>query len=156
MINLELLNELKNRFETDQKYINNKDIEKFEEICSNHTLWLKEQISHYGWISSNLVSEQGELFSWLIVQHSEDLHFQKECLDLLKKLPLTNERKGHIAYLTDKILVKEHKEQLYGTQFSDKKPLPIKNIKNLDKRREKLSLGKFEEYSQFMTNGNKQ
>lgn len=151
MINKALFEELKQRFELDQKFNNNKSLIEFERICSDNTSRLKKQISQYGWISSSIVGEQGELFAWLIVQHSADLDFQKECLKLLKKLPLTNERKGHIAYLADKILVKENKKQLYGTQFSNKKPLPIANPESLDIRREEMGLDRFEEYFKLMT-----
>lgn len=155
MKNKELAEELKKRFEIDQKctdlYDPDFSLEKFEKVCLDNTLWLKNKISDYGWLSSDLVEEQGELFAWLIVQHSADLNFQKDCLRLLKSFPVAKARNGHIAYLTDRILIKETKKQLYGTQFYGNKPIPINDINNLDKRREEMSLGKFVEYYKIMT-----
>ncbi len=150
MINKGLLEELKIRFELDQKLINSQKIHKFEKNCRINTIWLKDNIYKYGWLRSEIVSEQGELFTWLIVQHSQDINFQKKCLELLKKLQLTNERNQHIAYLTDRILVNEGKKQVYGTQFSNGKPFPIKDINNLDKRRKDKSLENFKDYSKMM------
>ena len=71
-------------------------------------------------------------------------------LDLLRNLPQTIERNGHITYLTDRILTKQNKKQLYGTQFSNGQPYPIKDKSNLNKRRKKRGLGSFEEYYKLM------
>jgi len=152
MINKELFNELRIRFELDQELIKDQRIYEFEKKCGLNSIWLKDKISQYGWLRSGIVTEQGELFAWLIVQHSQDINFQKKCLGLLEESPSTVQRKQHIAYLTDKILVNEGKRQLYGTQFSNGNPFPIKDRKNLDKRRGKMSLGNFEDYFKLMNN----
>ena len=83
---------------------------------------------------SNIVGIQGEQYAWLIAQHSDDLKFQEQCLKLLEKQPSTIERRGHIAYLTDRILVKKKKKQIYGTQFMKEKPYPIDNSVNWSKK----------------------
>ena len=62
-------------------------------------------------------------------------------------------RKSSIAYLTDKILTKEGKKQLYGTQLKysyetksyDFKP--IDDEKNVNKRRSEIGLGPLEDYA---------
>lgn len=159
MINKELFNELKKRFEIDQKstklYDKEFNLDKFEKVSIDNTNWLKKQIGTYNWLSSELVGEQGELFAWLIVQHSSNLNFQKNCLRLLKSLPITKTRSGHIAYLTDRILTKENKKQVYGTQFLDNEPIPLEDINNLDKRRKEMGLERFEIYYEQMTKCNK-
>lgn len=144
-------NELMKRFETDQKLGKEQKWKEYAKVCFENTKWLKEVISKYGWISSEQFGEQQELFSWLIVQHSDDLDFQKESLESLKKLPLTKQRRGHIAFLTDRVLVNEGKKQIYGTQFLNNKPYPIENIEDLDKRRKEMHLEPFEEYYSMMS-----
>lgn len=118
----------------------------------NNTEQLKKIINNIGWPSSNLVGENEEFSAWLIAQHSDfDLKFQEKCLGLLRKLPKTTERKKHIAYLIDRVLVNKKRKQVYGTQFyiGKNKKLesnPIRNIKNLDSKRVSVGLESFEVY----------
>lgn len=113
---MKLNEELLKRFEIDQKYTWT-DENKAREIYSENSLWLKEIIEKYGWPSEELVGTNGEFSAWLIAQHSPDTKFQQRCLELIKKLPLTKERKENIEYLTDRILVNKGEKQIYGTQF---------------------------------------
>jgi hypothetical protein len=112
-----LFEELRKRFESDQRLLNEENNSKFYQICRENSDWIKKIINNNGWLSDNIVGKQGELYAWLIVQHSPDIMFQKSCLDKLKKLPRTKDRDEHIYYLTDRILIKEGKKQIYGTQF---------------------------------------
>ena len=148
--NSNLFSELENRFKKDQELCKNNFGKEYVENCHNNTEWLKQIILEQGWLSDDKVGKQGELYVWLIVQHSDDIEFQKLCLKLLKDLPKVNERNQHIAYLIDRILIKENEKQIYGTQFSDGKPCPILDKSNLDKKRAKMSLGSFEEYRKVM------
>ncbi|MFH1248801.1 MAG: DUF6624 domain-containing protein [archaeon] len=148
--NQKLFYELEQRFKLDQELIKQCDIKKYTENCHKNSEWLKRIISKQGGSSEEKISKQGEFYSWLIVQHSEDIDFQKLCLKLLKNLSKTKERNQHIAYLIDRILVKENKKQIYGTQFSNGNPFPILDEGNLDKRRNEMGLGSFEEYSKTM------
>ncbi len=149
-INKELFNELKNRFVLDQRLSNKQDWKKLEKVYHDNSLWLKSIILKEGRIIKEKVNEKGELYTWLIIQHSDDLDFQKYYLELLIKLPYSKDRVQYIAYLTDRILVKENKEQIYGTQFSNGNHFPIKDIKNLDKRRKEMGLESFENYYKLM------
>jgi len=63
--------------------------------------------------------------------------------------------KKMFAYLTDRILVNKKRKQIYGTQFYTNRrgqyiPRPIRDIKNLDKRRKAMSLGIFSKYKKIM------
>ena len=151
MINKKLLNELTVRFRKDQKLLKERNWEGSFKFCAENTVWLKEVIQKYGWPSSKIVGITGEQYAWLIAQHSDDLKFQEQCLKLLEKQPSTIERRGHIAYLIDRILVKKKKKQIYGTQFMKEKSYPIKDKANLDKRRKKAGLEPFSEYYKIMT-----
>lgn len=147
----ELFSELQRRFKRDQELSKQDFGEKYVENCCNNSKWLKQVVSNHGWLSEDQVGKQGELHAWLIVQHSDDIYFQKMCLKLLKNLPKTKERNRHVAYLIDRILVKENKKQIYGTQFSNGKPCSVLGKNNLDKRRAEMSLGTFSEYYKQMT-----
>ncbi len=149
--NPKLFSELEERFKKDQALCKNNFGKDYVENCRENSEWLKQIVSQEGWLSEDKVGKQGELYAWLIVQHSDDIKFQKLCLTLLKNLSKTKERNQHIAYLTDRILIKENKEQIYGTQFSNGKPCPILDENNLDKRRSEMSLGSFDEYYKQMT-----
>lgn len=138
--NNELFLELQNRFKRDQQLSKVNFGEEYGKNCQNNSQWLKDIISKDGWLSEDKVGKQGELYAWLIVQHSDDIDFQKICLKLLKELPKIKERNQSIAYLTDRILVKENKKQIYGTQFLEGKVYPVFDKNNMVKRRLEMGL----------------
>jgi len=148
--NPQLLKELTQRFQLDQSLSKEKNWEKLMNVYPKNTKWLEGIIREVGWPSQNLVGIFGEQAAWLIVQHSGDVKFQEKCLRLIKNLPLTNERKHYIAYLTDRILVRGGNKQLYGTQYDGIQPFPIENEKELDLRRKTMGLGPFSEYHKLM------
>ncbi len=132
--------ELVRRFQEDQELLRQKDWVNLEAICDRNVDWLKKIIAKVGWLDEQKVGDQGEQAAWLIVQHASDISFQESCLQFLQQLPETVSRLGYIAYLTDRILVKKGKPQVYGTQFSYGKPFPITDPENLDKRRSQMYL----------------
>lgn len=113
----EIISELTRRSQLDQKLLNENKIEEWNIICKDNEQWLRQLINEYGWLDEERFDNSGELCAWLIVQHAQDLEFQKKCLNLMGKLPQTKERQEHIHYLTDRILVKEGKKQIFGTQY---------------------------------------
>ena len=76
-----------------------------------------------------------------VVLHSDDLDFQKKWF---KKMELSLHRrpeyKSFVAYLTDKIAVRENRPQTYGTQKVNGKTYPVEDPQNLNKRRKKMHL----------------
>ncbi len=153
---MNLKEEFIHRFLKDQQLIRDKKISEFEAYCIESSKWLKLVIKEHGWPIAEKFGFESEQGAWLIAQHSSDLEFQKLCLELMKKLPETPYRKQSIAYLTDRILTKEGKRQMYGTQFENGKSFPIHDIKNLDKLRLEMGLEPFEEYAKIMKIHNKQ
>jgi hypothetical protein len=75
-------------------------------------------VTEYGWPGRSLVGKDGAHAAWLIVQHSdEDPAFQRRCLTLLEDAFHRGEADAlEVAYLTDRVLVNEGKQQMYGTQ----------------------------------------
>lgn len=115
---------------------------------------LKNIINKYGWPTINLVGKKASNNAWLIAQHADhDREFQKEVLDILIKIDKEEPgsvSKSNIAYLTDRILVAEGKEQEFGTQFHVEKGSlslrPTREIKNVNQRRAEYGLDAIERY----------
>jgi len=148
-MNNKLRLELKRMMKSDQSMIRSGKWS--PSATKRNTARLKEIIEEHGWPSSQLVGVNGESAAWLLVQHSDyDVKFQEKCLKLLKSLQKTKNRKKLIAYLTDRVLVNRKRKQIYGTQFRKGKPRPIKDEKNLEKRRKQMGLGPFEDYKKRM------
>ncbi len=143
-------------FKEDQECIGG-DIVKWNAATRKNVLRLKQIINEIGFPSSEKVGDNGELAVWLIAQHADyDIDFQERILNHFKKLPSISERKKHIAFLTDRVLVNKGKKQKYGTQFYDDSEgnfthRPIEDEKNLNKLRKEMSLEAFEEYRKRLT-----
>ena len=87
----------------------------------------------------------------LLVQHADmDRKFQHRCLDLMAALPKDEVSQSNIAYLTDRVLLAEGKNQMYGTQLKDVdgklKPFPIEDEANVDRRRCEVGLPPLAKY----------
>ena len=92
--------------------------EQIRGVDATNTARMKAIVQAYGWPGRSLVGEDGAQAAWLLVQHADrDPAFQRLCLE-----PLNGVRAGaadarHHAYLTDRVLLAEGGQQLYGTQF---------------------------------------
>lgn len=122
-------------------------IERFKAIDKENTARMKEIVKQYGYPGYSLVGENAAQAAFIMIQHADqDLEFQKQCLELLRKAV---EQKdifpASVAYLTDRIRVAEKKPQLYGTQVNitpdGKVEAPvIEDEANVDKRRAEVGL----------------
>lgn len=127
-------------------------------IDRQNTIALKKMIKKYGWPDIPLVGKKASQGAWLIAQHADkDLKFQRLCLKLItEKLKEQKVDPQNFAYLTDRVLVNSGKKQIYGTQFYFNKitkkfgPRPIKDKKDLFKRRRKMKLGSFVAYYKLL------
>jgi hypothetical protein len=118
-------------------------------VDRKNTKRLKEIIKEFGWPTVDLVGKEGSRNAWLLVQHAdEDRNFQRQILDLIKKLYEKNPDLIDlisIPYLTDRLLVAEEKEQEFGTQFfiNDNEKLvlrPLRDPSQVNERRAKYGL----------------
>lgn len=106
----------------------------------------------HGWLTSQEVGYNGAHTQFLVIQHS-DLPTQKKWEPIIKRVVdeclLAPE---NYALLIDRILVKEGKKQLYGTQLKfDKKrniyiPYSIRSPASVDDRRVKLGMTSLKAY----------
>lgn len=131
-------------------------LRKVAEIDHKNTARLKEIIEKKGWPGKSLVGDDGAHAAWLLVQHADkDREFQKKCLTLLERAVKFHEASAvDLAYLTDRILVAEKKNQVYGTQFRSVdgkiEPYPIADEKKVDRRRKEVGLPSLAEYRKMI------
>jgi hypothetical protein len=121
-------------------------------IDSNNTARMKEIVSRYGWPGPALVGADGAGAAFMLVQHSPSLAFQKAMLPLVQKSYLAGKLSAwDYALLTDRVLMREGKPQLYGMAIKPwvgKEPelYPIEDEANVDKRRASIGLPPLREY----------
>lgn len=124
-------------------------------VLKINTERMKEIVVRYGWPTISLVGIKGSKNAWLIVQHADDnLRFQKRCLKLMLEAHKKNPKDiipMQIAFLTDRIYVNEKKPQKFGTQFYTNRKgeftyWPVRDMRNVDKRREAYDIEPLAEY----------
>jgi hypothetical protein len=163
--NPELRRELLDRYERDQA-IRNEWIKKgsdkldaefvarMRDIDRSNTERMKEIIKQFGWPDAGLVGKDGRDAAFIIVQHA-DYEYQKEMLPLVTQAYKTHKLPGATyALLLDRVLVREGKPQVYGTQakappnWKGHEPVlePIEDEANVDKRRAEVGLPPLAEY----------
>jgi hypothetical protein len=115
----ELRSELFRRREKDQVARKAWDHEGMLQADGENLPWLKAVIAEHGWPGASLVGTDGAHAAWLLVQHADDdPAFQRQCLDLLTVAVEAGEATGQqLAYLTDRVLLAEGRQQEYGTQM---------------------------------------
>ncbi len=112
-----------------------------------------EILDNNGWVGTSRIGSKANQALWLVIQHSS-LVIQEKYLPLLEESVLKNESPGwHLAFLKDRILMRNKKKQFYGTQAVYNKEsgkyeiYPIEDPKNVDDRRKKIGLETMEEYA---------
>ena len=113
---------------------------------------LEEMIKANGWPALSSVGGKASLAAFLILQHADYEH-QKKYYPLVKEALKKGEiEASNVALLEDRILVREGKEQIYGTQLKTNESTgklelsPIKDEENVDKRRQAVGLPPIAEY----------
>ncbi|NUT41620.1 MAG: hypothetical protein HOV86_16705 [Thermoactinospora sp.] len=128
--------------------------EQFDRVEKANTARMKQVLDQYGWPGWKMVGKDGSTAAWALVQHADlDPGFQRRGLDLLRKaVEAGDASKGDLAYLTDRVRVKDNKPQVYGTQWETdaegkwKPQIGIENEAEVDKRRAEAGLRPLAEY----------
>ena len=127
-------------------------MEKQSEADKRNIKRLAEIIEMYGWPGNSLVGKDGSLTAFLIIQHA-DLEYQKKYFHLLKEAIGKGEANpSYAAYLEDRILMREGKKQIYGTQLDRNEVTkklelwPVEDEEHVDARRARLGLEPIAEY----------
>jgi len=113
---------------------------------------LDEIVKQYGWPKRSVFGEEASGVAFSVVQHAE-LDYQKKHLPLIKEAVAQKEaRQSDLAMLEDRMLTREGKKQIYGTQvrLNQKTQLmelyPIEDEENVDDRRIKVGLEPLAQY----------
>jgi hypothetical protein len=130
--------------------------DRMHKVDAKNTERMKHIVMDMGWPTANEIGRQAVHDAWLLVQHADQQpEFQRYCLGLME--PLVGDGGVHpqeFAYLTDRVLVADKKPQIYGTQFhkvnGKMQPRPIRDEKNVDKRRAAIGLSTMEEYAKII------
>jgi hypothetical protein len=113
---------------------------------------VKAIIDTYGWVGADEVGKQGAKAIFLVIQHADSLTqvtylpAMREAVKNGKALP------QDLALLEDRVLTKQGKEQIYGSQVRTNETgkyefYPIKDEVNVNKRRASVGLEPLEKYA---------
>ena len=111
----------------------------------DNSRWLTGVLDDHGWLGRNLVGDDGARAACLLAQHADqDPVFQRQCLDLVSKAVAEGEASpAHLAYLTDRVQLKDLGYQTYGTRYQAAAGTwglqPVSEPESLEERR--LSVG---------------
>ncbi len=111
-------------------------------------------IDKYGWLGANSVGDLANQALWLVIQHAP-IEIQEKYLSFLKVSVEKGESEGrYLAFLEDRVLMRNGEKQIYGSQSSFNKEsgkfhiYPISNVENVNERRKKIGLEPIEEYAE--------
>jgi hypothetical protein len=144
--------ELLRRVEKDQVARRAFDTEAMAEADGENLHWLRAVIDANGWPGRSLAGTDGAHAAWLLAQHMDaDPAFQRRCLDLLTAAVAAGEASvTDLAYLTDRVLLAEGGQQVYGTQAERRggawQARNLSNAGGVDERRAAVGLGPLAEY----------
>ena len=122
---------------------------------SINLLKVKNIINTYGWLGPDVVGKRGAQTIFLVIQHGDSLT-QVTYFPVMKKAVKKGKaRPQDLAYLEDRILTKQGKKQIYGSQVKLNNETgkfefyPIKDEPNVNKRRAAVGLDSMENYAKF-------
>lgn len=127
------------------------------EVDRENSKWLSAILDRLGWPGVSLVGSGASRAAWALAQHADhDPAFQRRCLDLMASAVAEGEAEASdLAYLTDRVLLKEQSRQVFGTQCEkvDGQFLPdrLDEPETVDDRRAAAGLAPLAEYLESMS-----
>ncbi|MEI6047928.1 MAG: DUF6624 domain-containing protein [Bacteroidota bacterium] len=109
-------------------------------------------INKYGWLGEDVIGWNGSSTLWVVLQHST-LENQVKYLPLMGEAVKKGKvRSAQLALLEDRILVRNGKDQIHGTQAGTDslgiyKIWPIKDERNVNTRCFSVGLGPLQWYA---------
>jgi hypothetical protein len=109
-----------------------------------------------GWVGKDVVGAEANKTIFLVIQHSP-LKYQQKYLPMMREaVKKGNANRINLAYLEDRIALREGRHQIYGSQTAKNKITnkwhvsPLIDPDNVDKRRAEVGLGPMAEYAAKM------
>ncbi|MFJ8043285.1 DUF6624 domain-containing protein [Kitasatospora sp. NPDC096147] len=122
-------------------------------LTAQHADRLGEIMDAHGWPTAELVGEDAARAAWLIAQHADrQLDVQRRALRLMGQTVADGTANPRdLAFLRDRTLVNEGREQVYGTQIAGVKdgapvPWPCAEPERMDELRAEVGIPPFAEY----------
>ena len=120
----------------------------YKKLDRQNTAWLKTVFKEFGLPTHSLVGKKALKGMFLMIRHAiPDYKFQEDVLRRLKKIykKFPKEVPGEeIAYVTDRLCEGRGKPTEYGTLYDvrgfDVRSKPIRDPKNVDKRRKEIGI----------------
>ena len=124
-------------------------------IDSCNLVKVEALIAKYGWLGKSVIGPYANSALFFVIQHA-DLSTQLKYFPLLQKSVEEGESKpSNLALLQDRILMRQGKKQIYGSQVVFNKTTgaqefhPIEDEKNVDARRAKMGMQSLEDYAKL-------
>lgn len=123
--------------------------EQMKDVDADNTSWLERVVAERGWPGVRLVDSDGAHAAWLLIQHAP-LEFQQRCLPLLRHAVEQGDASAvELAYLDDRVRMREHRPQRHGTQWRVEQHghrlLPLEDPEYVNERRNALGLPPIDE-----------
>ena len=120
-------------------------------VDREHLARLRAIVGEHGWPTISRVGKDAEDAAWLLVQHAPDVAFQKRCLALMREAGESEVCARHLAYLEDRVNVREGRPQRFGTQLrqgaeGEWEAAPLAEPERVDELRASVQLEPLREY----------
>ena len=138
----------------DQKTRTGRDSAAFmQEIDQSNLHMLEPLLNQYGWLGKSLVGARGNQTCFLIIQHADSATQMKYFPNMQQSVEAKESSAADLALLQDRILMRQGKKQMYGTQVIMNKEggsefYPIEQEDKVDERRAAVGLPPMEIYAQ--------
>jgi hypothetical protein len=97
-----------------------------QRVVRSNTDRLRRIVQERGWPGRLLVGDEAATAAWLLVHHAQDLAFQRACLPLLSRaVEAGDATRTQLEWLTDRVLLREGKEERFGTHSGDHGDPPL-------------------------------
>ncbi|MEU6171713.1 DUF6624 domain-containing protein [Streptantibioticus parmotrematis] len=122
-------------------------------LTTRHADRLAEIMDAHGWPTAERFGADAARAAWLIAQHADrQLDVQRRALRLMEQAAAQGDVSAReLAFLRDRVLVNEGREQIYGTQIAGVRdgapvPWPCEDPERMDERRAEVGIPPFDEY----------
>lgn len=159
-LRIEILNMKESRQKLEQKIIDNfkenqKLIPATNELGEKHLLRLCEIVKQYGWVSKEMIGEEGAAAALLLIKANQSFEFQRQIFPVV----VAAAKKGYVgnqevAWLIDSIRTGAGLPQIFGTQTKIRNDVfylyPLQNEAKVDEYRKLYNLPPIRDYIKFL------